>query len=208
VSRSDDAPLSGQSTQGGQLGVRRDNSTCRRRRARGARWVAAALVPVAVVVLGTAALGATRPQIRTQPRLDRTLLQEINALRASHGLRPLRLSRGLQAAASAHSCEMAADGYFDHASADGAFWQRVRSFYGTHRYRVWVVGENLMWRSPGLSARAVLAAWLRSPEHRANLLSPGWREIGIAAEHVARGPGLYGARPTTIVTADFGTRSR
>jgi uncharacterized protein YkwD len=198
--------LPGQSTQGGQLGVGRDNSTCRRR---GARWVAAALVPVAVVVLGGAALGATRPQVRTQPRLDRSLLEDINALRASHGLRPLRLSRGLQAAASAHSCEMAADGYFDHPSADGAaFWQRVRRFYGTRRYRVWVVGENLMWGSPGLSGRTVLDAWLQSPEHRANLLSPDWREIGIAAEHVARGPGLYRARPTTIVTADFGARTR
>ena len=104
---------------------------------------------------------------------------------------------------------MATDGYFDHASPDGAaFWRRVRRFYGTRRYRVWVVGENLMWGSPGLSGRAVLAAWLRSPEHRANLLSPDWREIGIAAEHVARGPGLYRARPTTIVTADFGARTR
>ena len=45
-----------------------------------------------------------------------------------------------------------------------------------------------------------------SPGHRANLLSPRWREIGIAAVHAASAPGVYGGHEVTIVTADFGVR--
>jgi uncharacterized protein YkwD len=48
--------------------------------------------------------------------------------------------------------------------------------------------------------------WLNSPPHRKNLLTPGWREIGLSAVHVAAAPGVFEGRETTIVTADFGTR--
>jgi uncharacterized protein YkwD len=48
---------------------------------------------------------------------------------------------------------------------------------------------------------------MNSPPHRANLLSPRWREVGLAAVHVGRAPGVYGGREVTIVTADFGVRS-
>ena len=49
--------------------------------------------------------------------------------------------------------------------------------YGSGRR--WSVGENLAFASWALSARAVFALWLRSDEHRANVLSPRWRDIGI-----------------------------
>lgn len=45
-----------------------------------------------------------------------------------------------------------------------------------------------------------------SPEHRANLLSRDWREIGIAAVHTASAPGVYGGSAVTILTTDFGVR--
>jgi uncharacterized protein YkwD len=48
---------------------------------------------------------------------------------------------------------------------------------------------------------------MTSPEHRANLLDHGWREIGLSAVHVPSAPGVYGGSEVTIVTADFGVRS-
>jgi uncharacterized protein YkwD len=48
--------------------------------------------------------------------------------------------------------------------------------------------------------------WLQSPEHRANLLSSQWREVGISVLHVPRAGGVYGGRAVTIVTSDFGVR--
>ena len=85
----------------------------------------------------------------------------------------------------AHSVEMAYDGYFDHSSRDGTpFWKRVDQWYGSSGYRFWSVGENILWSSPNLTPGRAIALWMASPEHRANILNPQWREIGVAAVHL------------------------
>jgi uncharacterized protein YkwD len=68
----------------------------------------------------------------------------------------------------------------------------------------WAVGENLLWSSPEVDATGALSIWLKSPEHRKNMLTERWREIGLAAVHVDAAPGAYGGHEVTIVTADFG----
>ena len=47
---------------------------------------------------------------------------------------------------------------------------------------------------------------MASPEHRANILNPKWREIGVAAVHMNNAPGIYHGLPVTIITTDFGAR--
>jgi len=139
--------------------------------------------------------------------LESSVLVDINAFRSQHHLARLRLSTALTRAARAHSGQMAAVGYFAHESADGsAFWKRIQTFYGSSRWQVWSVGENLLWSSPDVDAGGALKLWLASPEHRANLLSTKWREIGVSAVHAARAPGTFGGREVTIVTTDFGVR--
>jgi uncharacterized protein YkwD len=136
-----------------------------------------------------------------------SLLRDVNALRAAHGLGPLRLDAWLTAAATQHSREMAADGYFAHASFDGQlFWQRIETWYRPGP-RLWSVGENLLWSSPDVSARGAIRLWMASPEHRAILLGSTWRDVGFAAVHVGSAPGAFQGREVTIVTADFGVRS-
>src|SRR5205807_2858912 len=119
----------------------------------------------------------------------------------------LRISAGLSAAARQHSQQMAVDGYFAHESFDGsAFWKRVQRFYGQGRFGYWSVGENLLWSSPDVDASGALQMWMNSPEHRANLLTPRWREIGLSAVHAVGASGVYHGLDVTIVTADFGIR--
>ena len=102
---------------------------------------------------------------------------------------------------------MARVGYFSHDSANGAaFWRRVERFYGSNGRRYWSVGENLLWSSPDIDAQGALKMWMGSPEHRANLLKPEWREIGLSAVHVPSAPGAFNGLEVTIVTADFGVR--
>ena len=138
---------------------------------------------------------------------EAALLARVNAVRAAHHLRPLRISPGLHRAAVQHSAQMARDGYFSHSSASGAaFWRRILRFYGKSGYRYWSVGENLAWAAPDLSPARTVTLWLHSPAHRANLLAPRWREIGLAAVHVTSGRGVYAGYSPTIVTADFGVR--
>jgi uncharacterized protein YkwD len=154
-----------------------------------------------------AAANAERATIRAVPSLESSVLSEINALRRTHGRAPLRLSVSLSAAAAAHSRSMGARGFFEHASADGTpFWQRIERHYGRRGFSYWAVGENLLWASHGVDAAATLKMWLGSPPHRANLLTPRWREIGLSAVRVPVAPGAFSGLDVTIVTADFGVR--
>ena len=137
----------------------------------------------------------------------RSIVAEINTIRAQHGLRALRLVRPLTAAAGQHSTEMGSRGYFSHDSADGtSFWKRVEGFYGAHGFRYWSVGENLLWSSGTLSPAEAVTMWMNSPPHRKNLLEKDWRQIGLSVKTFSSAPGVYHGLGVTIVTADFGTR--
>ena len=164
----------------------------------------AALAALAAV-LTSGALASPRSPAATLSQLESSVLGDINAFRAQHGLATLRLSTQLTAAARGHSQQMAHNGYFAHESADGsAFWKRLKRFYASAHY--WSVGENLLWSSPDIDGARALRLWLASPEHRTNLVNPAWREIGVSAVHVAQAPGVYGGQDVTIVTTDFGVR--
>ncbi len=69
------------------------------------------------------------------------------------------------------------------------------------------MGENLLWSTGGLDASHALALWMKSPGHRANILTPRWREVGLSAVSVAGAPGVFGGRDVVIITSDFGVRS-
>jgi uncharacterized protein YkwD len=126
---------------------------------------------------------------------ERTLLQEMNRTRAAHGLAPLRIDLTLQRAARAHSRDMIVRGYFGH----GGFAARMQRF-GVQGPRV---GENLAWgEGTRAQARSVVQMWLRSPGHRANLLRPGFRRVGVG-----RLTGTFRGRPgAAVVTANFAGR--
>jgi uncharacterized protein YkwD len=121
------------------------------------------------------------------------VLHAINAARTAHGLRPLRLDAGLDRAAAVHTAEMLRGNYFAH----GDFAGRMTAFHlgGT-------LGENLAWGSGSAgSPRSIVQMWLASPEHRANLLRPGFRRLGLGLGYGA----FQGQGSATVVTADFGS---
>jgi uncharacterized protein YkwD len=116
----------------------------------------------------------------------------MNEVRSAHGLAPLRLDYRLERAARLHSRQMLRNGTFFH----GAFARRIRSA-GVRAPRL---GENLAWATGRLArAHAIIAMWLASPEHRAILLHPGFRTVGVGAPTGHFG-GFAHAR---VVTADF-----
>ena len=177
-----------------------------------------ALLAVVAIVAACAALGVTGAALSTtdtQHRgtvaltsFDYGVLSQLNRVRTEHGLVSLHLNLRLSESADEHSREMGADGYFAHASFDGTtYWKRIEQWYPWSGYQVWSVGENLLWSSPDLSPAAALKMWMQSPEHRANILNPNWREIGIAAVHSDGAPGAFDGLPVTIITTDFGVRA-
>jgi uncharacterized protein YkwD len=149
----------------------------------------------------TAANASTKTASKRE--LVRATLCVLNAERTRHRLRPLRLNRRLSDAARRHSRAMARRRFFSHNSLNGAsFVDRIRVTGYLSGVRSWSVGENIAYGSGGRSTpRAIGTAWMNSPGHRANILSPSFRAIGIG---IASGTpvGMQGATYTT----DFGRR--
>jgi uncharacterized protein YkwD len=149
-------------------------------------------VVFAAGLLAFAAAGpATAAGVRLTPA-EASLLSAVNQARAAHGLAPVHLDAALERASRAHSAEMLRGEFFAH----GAVFARLASFHVNGP----VLGENLAWGTGSYgTASGIVAAWLASPEHRANLLRPGFTRIGIAAPLGT----FLGNAGASVVTADF-----
>lgn len=151
----------------------------------------------------TAVLAPAPAQARGSARLDgveRKIVGKINAIRAGYGLPRLLVSRRLARSADYHSRDMLRANFFAHSSSNGQSMQRrVKSFRRSKR-----IGETLAYvrgRSSGRSARRIVRMWMNSPPHRASLLNPGFRRVGVA-----RRTGRLGRGRATVFTADFASR--
>jgi uncharacterized protein YkwD len=170
-----------------------------------------ALLAAVLLVAAAPSSGSAQAHGKTtqMEQLQSSLLAEINAYRSAHGLVALRISRPLTRTADGHSAEMARLGFFSHSSANGqSFSQRIAQAYSPRGFHSWTVGENLVWGGPDIGAARAFRLWVSSATHRAVLLDARWRDIGLGAVHSTSAPGVYGGRSATIVTADFGARSR
>lgn len=109
-------------------------------------------------------------------------LATINAARADAGLPPVALDAGLSRMAHDHACDMAARGYFDHTAPDGSglFDRATRA--GLSGFCQ--LAENIARGQQDIPT--VMAIWLRSPGHRANLLDAGLTHVGLG-----RAPGPH-----------------
>jgi uncharacterized protein YkwD len=125
---------------------------------------------------------------------EQALLAEMNRVRAAHGLPGLRIDWRLQRAARTHSAAMIRRDFFSHAG----FSHRMR----TSGARGPVFGENLAWGTGSkASAQAMVAQWLASPPHRANLLRRGFGRVGVAAP-----AGGFLGQHARVATTDFAGR--
>jgi uncharacterized protein YkwD len=126
---------------------------------------------------------------------ERAVIEGVNAARAQQGLAPVRAHRRLSRAADVHSRDMLRADFFDHPSSDGTSWERrVRRYSDAN-----MVGETLAYvRTGGGGAGGVVQMWLDSPPHRAIVLEPRFRRIGVA-----RRWGTLATARTGVVTADF-----
>jgi uncharacterized protein YkwD len=153
-----------------------------------------------LTTLGAASAAAGRATTRVSASSPAALLAEINVVRAAHHLAPVTANDALAQAAGAHTRDMVARGYFLHESGPGgeSFDARVHRFFRPARPAR--LGEVLAWGSGSYaSAPSAVQRWLASPPHRAVLLSPSFREIGIGVAH-GRFLGVSGA---AVWTADF-----
>jgi uncharacterized protein YkwD len=166
--------------------------------------VLAALLVAAPNAVAVCASASATPSEVAKRTVVRATLCTLNAERARHGLARLKLNKRLSAAARRHARDMVRRDYFAHDSlGGGSFVGRIRRSGYLKGASRWSVGENLAWGSRERSApRAITAMWMNSAGHRANILSPAFREVGIGFSNGA--PGASG--PAATYATEFGTK--
>jgi uncharacterized protein YkwD len=101
---------------------------------------------------------------------------QLSVQRAQNGLvRPLGYSPALQAAAENHAQYLSRTGNFSHNGAGGS---TVQSRVRRAGYQACIVAENIARGQPDI--RSVVAEWMSSPGHRANILNPQVTQYGFA----------------------------
>jgi uncharacterized protein YkwD len=113
---------------------------------------------------------------------EQAIVEQTNEIRMEYGLPPLKRVTGLDNAVRYHVADMSNDNYFDHNTfdrQDGELvevcdtWNRIESFYTN-----WVaLAENIAagQRTPEMA----MDGWMNSPDHRDNILSDVYWEIGV-----------------------------
>lgn len=112
--------------------------------------------------VNTAGVGTIRGDLADE------VVRQVNAERAKYGLSSLRVDAELVRAAEVRAREIVQS--FSHTRPDGRAWSTVSaSAYGENIAR----GQK--------TADKVMAAWLTSEGHRANILRPSYGSIGVCA---------------------------
>ena len=153
-------------------------------------WVSAealCLLRLSTRVLWVVLLAATpgSPFLQNPParsaqdlsRIEMQVHQAVNRERQAARLPPLAWNEGLAAEARRHAANMARKSFFAHEDPlRGDLARRLDA----SRIAWTRCAENLYEiKGPGEPARRAVAAWLRSPIHRRNMLDNGLRETGV-----------------------------
>lgn len=119
-----------------------------------------------------------------------------NQERVKQNLSPLTLNSKLSEAAAKKALHMLANNYWAHFAPDGTSpWYFIKNSGYNYTY----AGENL---AKGFTASSdVVAAWMKSPTHRENMVSPKYSDVGFA---VVEGKLL--GEDTVLVVEMFGSR--
>lgn len=123
-------------------------------------------------------------ELATHP-FEQEVFEWTNAIRVQHQLVPLTRNLQLSQCARFHAQDMALNGFISHTGSDGS---SLRERVARAGYINWMfVGENCACGQA--TPEEVVNGWMNSPNHRQNMLSKDFVEIGIAY--------VIGQTPTT-----------
>lgn len=122
------------------------------------------------------------------------VFEQTNRERIKEGLRPLKYNPALSEAAAAKALDMFANDYWSHTSPQG---KTPWDFFSLVKYDYSIAGENLA--KDFYDTETMMKAWMKSPTHRANIVSPKYHEIGVGVVD-----GVLNGVKTTLVVQHFG----
>ena len=101
----------------------------------------------------------------------------VNAQRSARRLTAVQHATALRRAATAHARDMVRRSFFAHVSPTGSTLAERARRAG---YPGSTLGEDIGWGTGELGTPdAIVDAWMKSPPHRAIILHPRFREIGV-----------------------------
>jgi len=115
-------------------------------------------------------------KISSEEKMMTRVVQLTNEIRVQHGLPPLQVHPALSRSAQWMAQDMVQHDYLRHTDFQGREIDPRLPEFGYEDYRE--IGENIA--GGQLTPEEVVADWMKSPGHRANLLNPNFREIGVA----------------------------
>ena len=133
----------------------------------------AGILTAGAVAIAPAATAGSSVAGGTLTSFDANLLNLINHVRAAHGLRQLQLAAGTTDVAHGWSCHLASNQTLEH---NGALLRQLES-HGSQALNAY--DENVGMSSTSTGANWLFSAYMHSPEHRANILDPAARYVGI-----------------------------
>lgn len=116
----------------------------------------------------------TIPTMQSIKALESEVVRLVNLERSKNGLQPLKENWELSRVARYKSQDMANKNYFSHTSPTYGSPFRMMESFGI-RYSA--AGENIA--KGQKTPQAVMTAWMNSPGHRSNILSPSYTQIGV-----------------------------
>ena len=131
------------------------------------RWMRMMMLALCLALLAQG-VALARPTLTARANLADEVARQVNAERARRGLGALRVSAELNRAARIRASEITRK--FSHTRPDGTPWRTVTSA---------AYGENIAMGQR--TADKVMAAWMTSSGHRANILRPSYGSIGVCA---------------------------
>ena len=143
--------------------------------------------------------GCTRVNVPAQnAAYEQRVVELVNAERARVGMPPLKRNTDLDYAARYHAKDLQDEDYFAHDSYDAtnmvcSWSERISKFYSGWNG----LGENI---AGGYSTpENVMSGWMGSSGHKDNILSTGYREMGVGYYYGSNGYHSYWVQ-------DFGAR--
>ena len=120
----------------------------------------------------------------------------LNNERVARGLGKLSVNWTLDSTAQGHTNDMVTNRFFSHTGSNGSTpTQRMTPYWSG--WSSWNTAENIYWGSGSYSTpRRAVTWWMNSTGHRANILNPVFREIGIGISPRTPG-GVAGGTYTT-----------
>jgi uncharacterized protein YkwD len=151
--------------------------------------VAPALLAVTTPAKAAVPVPPLPPTVSSKVAQPATLMSQVvtrtNQLRYAHGCGQLEVDQELTVASVRQSIYMANTGLFSHVWRDGTTFV-ARSRAAGYRQPS---GENIAWGYR--SVDQVMAAWMRSPSHRENILNCAAHSIGTGVVYAPNGIPYY-----------------